>query len=186
MKIKSALLILLACLCFALCACGEAGDTVSSDVPDGCVRTENEAVDYSFCYLSAWELDRNDGMIGIKYNIAERGAIAYASISTMAFTLEDSSMLAHAYWDSYRADLTELYGDKLNVLSEKAETKLGNVVANRNRYTVALSDVTYTYDQIVCVRNGVVYLVTLTVPETGYETAVPCLETVMSTFAFKN
>ena len=119
-------------------------------------------MDYSFCYLSSWELDRNDGMIGIKCNIADRGAIAYASISTMAFTLEDSSMLANAYWDSYRADLTELYGDKLNVLSEKAETKLGNVVANRNRYTVALSDVTYTYDQIVCVRNGVVYLVTRT------------------------
>lgn len=185
MKIKSTLLIMLACLCCLFCACGESGDTVSTDVPDGCVRTENDAVDYSFCYLSTWELDRNDGMIGIKYNIADRGAIAYASISTMAFTLEDSSMLANAYWDSYRADLTELYGDKLNVLSEKAETKLGNVVANRNRYTVALSDVTYTYDQIICVRNGVVYLVTLTVPEAGYDAAVSCLDTVVSTFAFK-
>ncbi len=185
MKFKTILLVLLACLCAVLSACGDATATESIDVPDGCVRTENDTVDYSFCYLSAWELDRNDGMIGIKCNIAERGTIAYASISTMAFTLEDSSMLANAYWDSYREDLTEMYGDKLNILSEKAETSLGGVVANRNRYTVALSDVTYSFDQVICIRNGVVYLVTLTAPELGYETAVPCMETVISTFAFK-
>lgn len=170
-----------------LCACGD-GDTApsdASDVPDGCVRTENEAVDYSFCYPSTWELDQNNGMIGIKYNIAEKGAIAYANISTMAFTLEDSSMLANAYWDGYREDLTEFYGDKLNILSEKGETTLGGVVANRNRYTIALPDMTYTFDQIICIRNGVVYLVTLTSPEKGYETAVSCLETVLSTFAFR-
>lgn len=186
MKFKTALLILIVCLCTVLSSCGESAATESTDVPDGCVRTENETVDYHFCYLSSWELDRNDGMIGIKYNIADRGAIAYASISTMAFTLEDSSMLANAYWDNYRdTHLKDLYGDKLNVLSEKAETKLGGVVANRNRYTVALSDVTYTFDQIICIRNGVVYLVTLTAPELGYEKAVPCLETVISTFEFE-
>ncbi len=185
MKIKTTLLLLLVCLCTVLSGCGDAASTESTDVPDGCVRTENDAVDYSFCYLSTWELDENEGMIGIKYNVAEKGAIAYASISTMAFQLSDTSMLANAYWDSHRAELTDLYGDKLNVLSEKAETKLGGVVANRNRYTVALSDVTYTFDQIICVRNGQVYIVTLTAPELGYETAVPCLETVLSTFTFK-
>lgn len=185
MKLKTILLVLLICLCTVLSACGNASKTEPTDAPDGCVRTENDAVDYSFCYPNTWELDRNDGMIGIKYNIANRGAIAYATVSTMAFQLSDTSMLANAYWDSHREELTDLYGDKLNVLSEKAETKLGGVVANRNRYTVALSDVTYTFDQIICINKGQVYLVTLTVPEVGYETAVPCLETVLSTFTFQ-
>ena len=45
MKIKTVLLVLLICLCTVLSACGDAASTESSDVPDGCVRTENEAVD---------------------------------------------------------------------------------------------------------------------------------------------
>lgn len=177
-------LLLLAAL--LLCACS--GGESNGDAPDGCVRLENDAVDYTFCYDETWEVDRNDGMVGIKRNVAGGSSIAYASISVMSFTLssKDKGMGANNYWDDYRADLEELYGDRIAFESEKAECKLGGIPANRNLYTLSPSaDETYTYEQIVCVRGGVVYLVTLTSPEGGYESAVDCLNTVIETFQFK-
>lgn len=178
---RAALLaVLTACLLFTA-ACGSKQPT---DAPEGCLRAGNDAVDFTFCYTDTWQLDRNDGMIGIKYNIAQSGTIAYASISAQAYTLSDSSLLANQYWDSYRDDLKEIYGDSVTISSEKEETQLGGVIANRNRYAVVYSDVTYRFEQVICIRKGAVYLLTFTTPEPGYETAISCFETAIETFAF--
>lgn len=165
----------------ALCACSK---KEPGDIPDGCLRAGNDAVDYTFCYAEDWQLDRNDGMIAIKRNVGGTSSLAYASISVQGFTLADSSLGANNYWDQYRADLSDLYGDRIEFLSEKVETRLGGVIANRNRYTLSLSDVTYTFEQVLCVRNGVVYILTFTAPEGGYDSTIPCFETVLSTFDF--
>ena len=155
------------------------------DPLEGCLLAGNEAVDYTFCYPDDWELDRNDGMIAVKYNVGERGAIAYASVSVQAFELEAHNTGANAYWDDYRKQLEDVYGDKIAFASEKEQTTLGGVVANRNSYTLKLSDVTYAFDQVVCVRNGTVYLVTLTVPETRKDAVAEAFATVLNTFAFQ-
>ena len=174
-------LLLLASL--LLCACSKGEN--NGNAPDGCVRMENEALDYTFCYDEAWELDRSDGMVGIKRNVAGGSTVAYASISVMSFTLSDSGAGANNYWDTYRADLVDLYGDRITFETEKAECTLNGIPANRNHYTLQLSDNTYTYDQVVCVRYGVVYLITLTSPEGSYESTVECFNTVIDTFAFQ-
>lgn len=174
-------LLLLLSLLFCACAKEEA----TGDVPDGCLRAENEAVDYTFCYADDWELDRNDGMIGIKHNVGGSATLAYASISVMSFTLADSSAGANNYWEQYRADLEDLYGERIAFESEKMECTLGGVPANRNHYTLQLTDMTYTYEQVVCVRAGAVYLITLTAPEGGFDSSIDCFDTVISTFAFK-
>ncbi len=155
-----------------------------SDLPEGCLRAGNEAVDYTFCYEDTWELDRNDGMIAVKYNVGSGGTLAYASISAQAFELQDSNTAANDYWEQYRQDLEDLYGDHIQFTSEKEESSLGGVVANRNRYTLTLTDTTYSFEQIICIRNGTVYLLTFTVPEAGYSAAIECFETVISTFSF--
>lgn len=165
-----------------LCACSKKTD--DDGVPEGCLRAGNDAVDYTFCYAEDWELDRNDGMIAIKRNVAGGASIAYASISVQVFTLSDSGMGANNYWEQYREDLEELYGDRINFTSEKEECRLGGVIANRNTYTLAFSDTVYSFEQVLCVRNGAVYILTLTAPETGFDTAHPCFDTVISTFAF--
>lgn len=173
--------LLLASLLLCACSRGES----NGDAPEGCVRMENDAVDYTFCYDETWEIDRSDGMVGIKYNVAGGSSIAYASISVMSFTLADSSMGANNYWDTYRADLADLYGERIAFESEKAECELAGIPANRNHYTLQLSDATYTYEQVVCVRYGVVYLITLTSPEGSYERTIDCFNTVIETFRFK-
>lgn len=174
-------LLLLAAL--LLCACS--GGENSGDAPEGCLRMENDAVDYTFCYNEAWETDRSDGMVGIKYNVAGDSSLAYASISVMSFTLANSNMGANNYWDDYRADLVDLYGERIAFETEKEACELDGVPASRNRYTLLLSDVTYTYEQVICIRYGVVYLVTLTSPEGSYENTIGCFETVIGTFEFK-
>lgn len=166
-----------------LCACS--GKENNGDAPEGCAQFENEALDYTFCYDETWEIDRSDGMVGIKRNVAGGSSLAYASISVMSFTLADSSMGANNYWDTYRADLVDLYGERIAFEAEKEECKLGGVPANRNRYTLQLSDATYTYEQVICIRYGVVYLVTLTSPEGGYESTIGCFDTAVETFSFK-
>lgn len=178
-------LALLLCATLALSSCNS--EEEQTDIPEGCLLAGNDAVDYTFCYLNTWELDRNDGMIGVKFNVGKQGTLAYASVGVSAFTLEDSSMLANAYWDEInKPDLLDLYGEeKLNFVSEKVPAKLGGVEANRNRYTLRLSDITYTFEQVICIRYGVVYLVTYTVPEAAYDAAVDGFEKIIETFTFK-
>lgn len=181
-KYRYAALLLTVLLCLALLSSCSGKE---QDPLEGCLRAENEAVDYTFCYPDDWEPDRNDGMIAVKYNVGERGAIAYASVSVQAFELERKDTGANAYWEDYRKQLEDVYGEKLVFSSEKEQTALGGVVANRNRYTLKLSDVTYAFEQVICVRNGTVYLVTLTVPEQRKDAVAEAFETILGSFAFK-
>ncbi len=176
------LLAFLLCLALLLASCSKPEE---SGLPEGCLRAENEATDYTFCYPEEWEIDRNDGMISVKYNVGERGAIAYASVSVQAFSLEKKDTGANGYWDEYRKQLEDVYGEKLTFSAEKEQTSLGGVIANRNRYTLRLTDVTYAFEQVICIRNGTVYLVTLTVPEQRKDAVTEAYETILSTFAFE-
>lgn len=181
---KKTLLILLLCFC-TLLTVGCNKEAADDTLPEGCLRAENDATDFNFCYPNTWVIDRNDGMISIKTNVGKGGTLAYASISVQAYTMEDSTMSAGNFWDTHKADLEDLYGDKLSIEVEKEETKLADNVAARAKYSIKLSDMTYDFEQIICVRYGVAYMITLTAPEGTYETAAPGLETVMTYFVFE-
>ncbi len=182
---RISLLLLMLCLCIFTSACAGEADT-DAGVPEGCLRAGNEETDFNFCYPNTWELDRSDGMIGIKTNVAGSGTKAYASISVMAFTMEDSSMGAANFWDKHKEDLLDTYGDKLAFAEEKKETKLDGDPACTSRYSLKLSDVTYIYEQVFCVRYGQVYILTLTTPEGTYDGVTDAWKTVQETFVFEN
>lgn len=181
---KKTLLILFLCLC-TLLTVGCNNQPEDSTLPEGCLRAENDATDFNFCYPNTWVIDRNDGMISIKTNVGSGSTLAYASISVQAFTMEDTTLSAGNFWDTHKADLEDLYGDKLTIESEKEETTLANTVAARAKYSIKLSDMTYEFDQIVCVRYGVAYMITLTAPQGTYESVKAGLETVMTFFVFE-
>lgn len=181
---KKTLLLLFLCVCTVLMAgCNNAPQ--DDTLPEGCLRAENEATDFNFCYPNTWVIDHNDGMLSIKTNVGKGGTLAYASISVQAFTMEDSTMSVGNFWDSHKADLEDLYGDKLVIEKEKEETKLADNIAARARYSIKLTDMTYEFEQIICVRYGVAYMITLTAPEGTYDTVAPDLETVMTYFVFE-
>ncbi len=183
MKKHVSLLLVLLCFCILLSACG--GEEVKTDAPEGCLRADNQATDFTFCYPNTWQIDRNDGMISVKTNVGASGTKAYASISAMAFTLEKSDMGAANFWEQHKADLTDTYGEKITYTEEKKELTLGGEKACQSRYSIKLSDVTYQYVQVFCVRYGQVYILTLTAPEGTMDGVTDGWETVLETFAFE-
>ena len=174
------LIILLSSAVFSSCQIS----TEPSSAPEGCKKAANEAVDFAFYYKDTWTLDRTDGMLSVKYNVGNSLSQQYATISAQAFNLADTSQGANDYWDRYKTELQAAYGTLVSFQNEKLETKLGGVIANRNRYTIVMSDVSYLFDQVLCVRYGNVYIVTLCAPESNYQSVVDGFDTVVSSFRF--
>ncbi len=158
--------------------------TEPSSAPEGCLEAKNDAVDFAFYYKDTWTLDRSDGMLAVKYNVGNSLTKQYATVSAQAFSLADSSQGANDYWEQNKKDLQSAYGNLITFQVEKLETKLGGVVANRNRYTIVMSEVPFLFEQVLCVRYGNVYIVTLCVPESKYQSVVEGFDTVVSSFRF--
>ncbi|HAN21303.1 MAG: hypothetical protein A2Y15_07325 [Clostridiales bacterium GWF2_36_10] len=177
---KKILAIIIALTSLFLTACD---DTVNSDeaMPKNTIKADNEAVDYYFYYPKTWELDRNDGMISIRYNTSTNSTTQkYASISVSSYTTDK---LANDYWQDYADDISKTFHE-YELLKEE-ETKLDEVVATRKEYTGKLSDVKYKFAQVICVRKGTVYLLTLTAAEEDFDTTVIDFGKVVSEFHFK-
>lgn len=149
----------------------------------------NKAVQYSFTYPDTWELCRNDGVIEIQFDCDESATTAkFATISVLAFDLEDPSQLAKDYWESHEEDIKSVYTDyKLLDTEELVDDgkKLGNTVALKVKYSGTLNGISYFNEQIICCRSGSVYLVTLVVPSEYESKVVDVLETVRKDFIFE-
>ncbi len=149
----------------------------------------NEAVQYSFTYPEEWELCRNDGVIEIQYDCDESTTTAkLATVSVLAFDLQDATQLAKDYWESHEADLKSLYTDyKLLDTEELVDDgkKLGNTVALKVKYSGTLNGISYFNEQIICCRSGSVYLVTLVVPSEYESKVVDVIEAVRKDFIFE-
>ena len=183
---KTAVLLLAFLLVFSLFSCSKK----DSDIPEGKevagYNGGNTAVDYSFFYPERWELSENTGIISIRCdcNISDQIA-SYATISVMAFTLNENekNMGAKTYWENYRKDVESTYKD-FKMLDDK-EVKLDNVDAYRVKYSASLTENKYTFCQVICVRYGTAYLITLTAKENEFESVFADFESVCGDFKFK-
>ena len=178
-RILSALLLLTVLATAAACR-----TALPTDVPQGYKEAASEALDFAFYFKDTWELDRTDGMLSIKYNVGNNVSKQYATVSAQAFSLQDSEMGANDYWDSYKGQMQSAYGSMITFQNEKLETSLGGVVANRNRYTIVMEEIPFLFEQVICVRYGNVYLVTLTAPESRYQDVVDGFDAVITHFRF--
>lgn len=155
-----------------------------SNAPEGCKEAASEALDFAFYYPDTWELDRADGMLAVKYNVGNSLTKQYATITAQGYSLSDTGLGANDYWDKHKNEMIAAYGSLISFQNEKMETKLGGVVANRNRYAIVMDGVSYSFDQVICIRYGNVYLVTLCSPETNYADVVKGFDTVIESFRF--
>ncbi|PKM63023.1 MAG: hypothetical protein CVU97_02370 [Firmicutes bacterium HGW-Firmicutes-21] len=181
--IKRISIILLAVTLLFLSACsGKSNDEES--MPEGTKKAANEAVDYYFYYPSNWVLDRNDGMISIRYNTSLSSKFeTYASVSVISFTLSNPNQRVNEYWEENVDDIKQTFGVE-DIYAEK-ETTLSGVVAARKEYKGSLGDTAVNFAQIICIRKGVVYLVTFTASEADYNATVGAFETVIGNFHFE-
>jgi len=164
----------LALICiFALFACSES----ESEAPDGQKTAGraagNEAVNYSFFYPEKWEVAENTGVVMLKFNCSSASGIyEYATMSVLTFNLADSSQGARDYWNGY-----EKIDDK--------EIKLGGTVALKIKYFLSKDDGRFEFEQVVCCRNGSVYIVTLGAPEKYYEAVNADFGIMLDSFVFE-
>lgn len=180
---KKFLAMLLALTALLLSACSN-DTTADESMPENTNKTVNEAVDYYFYYPKAWELDRNDGMISIKSNMSTIASQqSFASISVTSYNLPDPKQLVDTYWEKYSEDISATFNEYEFLNEEKIE--LDKIVAARYEYTGKLSGNKYKFSQVICIRNGIVYLVTLTAKEADFDKTVIDFEKVIEYFHFK-
>ena len=193
----AAALLLTLCLPF-LCACTGRGIENSENTVIAGRQAGNEAVEYSFAYPDDWELAENSGIILIRKDTDLSDQYArYASLNVLTFTLSDASAGAYDYWKSYKEMLAETYKDfELIGGPEKEESgsgadgrdgeeiNLGDTVARKVRFAASVTDVKYLYEQVICCRNGYVYIITFTSTNDDYDKIKDVMDTVLGTFTF--
>lgn len=200
-KTIAAILILLLALA-SLTACGGQKIDETEGRKIAGKQAGNDAVDYSFAYPEEWELGDNNGMVSIRLDCNKSDAIAqYASINVTTFSLADSNTGARDYWNKYKKDVAENLkdftmlgssgggesgeaGSSAAAAAEGEEIKLGGTPALKVRYSARVTEKTYLFDQIICCRNGAVYIITFTATNDDYETAKPALDVLQETFVF--
>ena len=204
MKIRITALIILVIMALSLAACTEGSDVNPEENQALAGRQAgNEAVYYSFAYPNDWELSENDGSIAIRIDCDSSSATArYASINVLSFELSDTNTGARDYWNSYKKDLAAIMQDFTVLGGTEAETlegeegevseqpdgeaiELDGTVALRVKYSGKYTENTYIYDQVICCRNGTVYLLTLCALNADFDSVKPSFETVIDTFVFE-
>ena len=182
---------------FAVAALAGCTNNAEVSAPDGQKvagrAAGNDAVYYSFNYPDDWDIAENDGIVAIRKDLNKSDLIAqYASINVLTFGLSDVNTGARDYWKQYKKDLSDnLLDFKMLGQTEEGEnakdgeeTKLGDTVALKVRYSGRYSEKTYLYDQVICCRNGTVYIVTLTAVNDDYDSVKDVLDTVTGSFVF--
>lgn len=184
MKIKPLFLFLIILLnVFTLLSCENTQPDVS-EIPKGMKLTENNSVDYYFYYPDRWILDRNDKMIGLKLDISTSILYEkYSSISIISSTLSDPDILANTYWQDYEKDLESTYNDYEFISSE--EMVLDNIIAVRKSYYAGLGADVYYFDQVLCAKNGVIYILTLTTEKNSAKDILDDFNAIVKHFHFK-
>lgn len=165
---------IIACSCLLLSSCGEK----YTEASNGYSITENQFVDYTFEYPEDWQLIRNDAMIAVKPENAN------VSLSCTIFEPDNPAMLVNEYWDGYFKTYKETFGDKLEIISDE-ETVLCDVPAKDITYTSEIVGDTYTFNQIVAVRNGTVYTLTYTAKPDEFDTYKSAVTHAVTSFRFK-
>ena len=184
------LIITAALMLFSLCSCAESEEVI---VQDGMklagTQAGNKAVYYSFTYPEEWELIRNDGVVEIQYDCDESNLTAkYATVSVLSFGLADANQLAKPYWDDYEEEVKTIYKNYQLLDTQEYDTKdkyLDDSPALKVKYVGTIGDITYLNEQIICCRNGSVYLITLVVPNEYADKVSGVMDKIKANFKFE-
>ena len=63
--------------------------------------------------------------------------------------------------------------------------ELDGVPAVRKEYKGALTETTYRFAQVFCIRNGTIYQITFTANDADYDRYISALDTIVTNFHFK-
>lgn len=170
--------ILLILTLLALVSCGEEADLT---VPEGMIELSNDKVNYNLYIPDDWTPETSTGVLTAKYSDS-----ILVNVSMMAVTAPADISNAADYW----AQFTEDFGNtiaELEMIEENAAVLLDGHEASRYVYrgTVAGS-VSTQYQQIICVKEGVIYIFTYTADPEKYQEYLPDVEQMLENFSFED
>lgn len=174
---------------FSFCAC-EDNANVTPDGKKVAGRDDgNDAVQYTFFYPENWEMVRNSATIELKLDCNQSsGLTQYATISVVGFELtgDDIEMTARQYWnDKYIEEVKGLYDNFEMENEEGEELSLDEVPALGIEYKGEVAGTAYYCEQVICIRYGTVYIISLVVPDGNQEQVEGALDTVVKDFKFE-
>jgi hypothetical protein len=182
--------VLAALLALSLCACGGRGSDIV--VQDGMKLAGhdagNEAVSFNFTYPEEWDLVRNDGVIELQTDCDDSDTTAqYATITVLTFSLVESNKTAKEYWAEHEAEVKGIYSDyKLLDTEEYNDTDkyLDDAPALKVKYQGAINGKSYVNEQIICMRYGELYLITLVTPADFADKTKDTMAAIKANFKF--
>jgi hypothetical protein len=162
----------------ALATFGCSMDKMNEWVPAGMKKISTDAVDYNLYIPSAWEEDISTGVVTAYVSSSDR-----TSISMTAFDLDDPNQTVQQYWDKNKEVFTSFFTD-MQFETEGESTLLGGVAAGKYVYTANASSVPYKFMQIICIKEGTVYIFTYTATADKYDTHLQSVEEILTNFSF--
>jgi len=175
--------------CASMTSCGKS----SGDAPNGMKLISSDVVSYSLYVPNSWQADVAAGATTAYYSSTDT-----SSVSVMVFTLNDVSMSAKDWWNSYRADYEEVYKD-FEVISEE-ETVLDGVAAMKFVFTGALTHTEndgsgaekdeFKFMQVAAIKSKPlsspeIYVFTYTSSPAQYDSHLTDVENMLAYFKFK-
>ncbi len=172
----SVILLLLTILTLASC-----GADADLSVPDGMVEISNDNVNYDLYVPDDWTPETSTGVVTAKYSDS-----ILVNVSMMAVTAPAEVSNAADYWAQFEDDFAATITD-FEIIEENAAVLLDGHEASRYVYkgTIAGS-VSTQYQQLICVKEGVIYIFTYTAAPEKYEEYLPDVEQMLERFSFKD
>ena len=162
---KLTLCLLALCLLLPLVACSETTED-GYTIPDGWQLISNDNVDYYMVVPEDWITDLNTGVISAKCSTVDP-----TNVTVITQELK-TGLTLDEYWEQYGVKNASLLGE-VAFYTEGASKMLHRagdrtVPAKRYTYTATLEDMVYVFDQVVCICDNYVFLITMTATEENY------------------
>lgn len=175
MKKLLALCLCLLTVCCSIVACSKEGDV---NVPMGFqLASDPEIVDYLLFVPEKWTVDMRTGTTSAYYSTMDP-----TNITASLMPLEDATGGIDAYFESYKQEFTDVFGDPENI--ETANLLLDGKAAKQYVYSTTFGDVEYKFWQVICIHNQRVYTITLSSTAANYEMHTTDMEAALEHFAF--
>ncbi|MCI8589505.1 MAG: DUF1795 domain-containing protein [Clostridiales bacterium] len=172
MKKISLFLLVLCLLAFTACS------RKASDAPNGMQTASNEYSDFNLYVPDNWIVETSTGVITAKYSDS-----VMANISMMALSLSNDITTIDAYWDSFKETFGQTFADWQEETTE--DMLLDGVAAKKYIYTGTVASIEAKYMQVLCIRQGAVYIFTYTASPEKFDDYVNDVTKMLDTFTFK-
>jgi len=182
-SLRRAALLLLALALFAAALLSSCSSSVPDLTKDG-VRATSDGVDFYFYVPKTWLIDTETGIISAYVDTTDSTDMSNISVTTFALpTGAPTTPQDYWAWEGNQQAF-EVFTNFTLISSDSLV--LDGFAAMKYVFTATLAGADYKYMQIICVKDGMVYIVTYTSTPDKFDGNMDDVNNMVSTFRFKS